>query len=247
MKAEVTIDWKDIPRYFQKYFSNRDGTLAHTDLAPARMSVITNAFVRKEKSVSIDLLPILKLRLANKNFRCEFITSEDGKSTGCTYADSTPEITRDNLKLAADVSTLQKLLAHWNESWVDDINKGRIRALGATHIGTNCCPMVVFYMGVGEQQSIPPEFDIIAKDKAYAVVARNSGPQQLATSRWSDAFSTAFENYLDRIELRAAFKDNQYSFVPELVWRPGKTSGEECVKATAEDSDSGVSVNLSAD
>ncbi|KAF1931296.1 uncharacterized protein M421DRAFT_417942 [Didymella exigua CBS 183.55] len=249
MKADVTIDWRDVPRYLLKYYTSHDGTSAHTDLAPARMTIITNASLRGNKPVEIDLLPILKFRLANTNFECAFIRSGDEESKGCACVQNVPEITRDDLNtlLAADRTTLQKLLAHQNESWVEDITQSRIHKLIASHIGTNCCPNLRFYIGPGEEQSVSPEFANIAKDKGAALLAEDSGPRQVTASHWTLTFSRNFDDYMDRIKLRTAFTDNQYGFVPEFKWSPVKAMRKEGIKSIAaayghgpeENSDSG--------
>ncbi|KAF3032931.1 hypothetical protein E8E12_004568 [Didymella heteroderae] len=220
LKAEVTIPWRDVPRYFQKYFTDKNGAFTHIVLAPARMTIITNACLREGKPVEIDLLPILKFRLANENFECEFVRCGDEKSNACVCAHGAAEVTRDDMKtlLAADVTTLRKLLTHGDESWVKDIKEGRIQKLVATHIGTNCCPKLKFYLGHGERGSFSPEFKTIAEDAGNAQVAADSGPQRMATSHWIHAFSRAFDDYLNRIKLQTAFMDNQYKFLSEFIW-----------------------------
>lgn len=118
LKAEITIHWRDVPRFFQKYFTDKDGALAHMDLAPTRMTVITNACMVENEPVEIDLLPLLKFRLADEKFECEFIRSGDEKSNECVCAHGAAAVTRDDMNtlLAADVTTLQKLLTHPEES-----------------------------------------------------------------------------------------------------------------------------------
>lgn len=250
-KADVIIDWRDVPRYFHTYFTDHDGIFTPNELAPARMVVITNASLWKGKPVNIDLLPILKLRLANENFKCEFIRSGDEESKGCGCVLNAAEVTGNDLKtlLAADVTTLQKLLMHQDEGWVKDVHEGRIHKLVASHIGTNCCPTVRFHIGPGEQQSVPAEFVTIAKDKGKALVAAESRPLQVAASHWILAFSTTFDAYMDRIKLQSAFTDNQYSFYAEFKWSLGQTVRKERVKSAVatcgpeKDSESGVSVD----
>lgn len=250
LMSEITIYWRDVPRYFQKYFTDNDGALAHIELAPARMTIITNICLNECKPINIDLLPILKFRLAHKSFECEFVTSGYDEGTGCDCAHGAAAITRDDLRtlLAADVATMQKLLGHQDEDWVKDIKEGRIQKLIATHIGTNCCPMIKFYVGRGERGSFSPEFETIAEDAELAQVAADSGPRPGATSHWVHAFSRAFDDYLNRVKIQTAFTDNQYSFLPifirsteETIWKE-KMKGIATTDGAGEDTDSGVSV-----
>lgn len=118
----------------------------------------------------------------------------------------------------------------------------------ATHIGTNCCPVVKFYIGRGEDRSFPPEFKTIAEDAELAQFASENGPRQGATSHWVHAFARAFHDYLERIKLHATFTDNQYGFIPHFIWSTEEAVREERMKIistasdTEEDTDSGVSV-----
>ena len=251
LKASIIIHWRDVPRYLQKYFTDKDGALANIKLAPARMIIITNICGVGSKPVDIDLLPILKFRLANTSFECEFVTSGHEEGTECECAHGAAAVTRDDLKtlLAADVTTLQKLLRHEEEDWVKDIKEGRIQKLVATHIGTNCCPMIGFYVGKGDQGSLSPEFATIAEDPELAQVAEDSGPLTAATSHHSvPAFSRAFDDYLNRVKLMAAFTENQYTFISICIWSTEEAVRMEKVKTVAStdgagaDTDSGVSV-----
>lgn len=249
LKAEITINWRDVPRYFQRYYIE-DGALAHVDLAPARMTIITNVCLVGGKPVSIDLLPILKLRLANQSFDCEFVISGYEESTGCDCGYGAAAVTRDDLTtlLAADTATLQQLLRHEDEDWVNDIKGGRIQKLVATHIGTNCCPMIKFHVGRGEKGSFSPEFETIAKDAELAQVAADGEQRPVATSHWVHAFSRAFNGYLGRIKLQAAFAENQYGFLSVCIWstklaaRWENTKANDVTSDAGEDTDSGMSI-----
>lgn len=188
------------------------------------MTIFTNTCVKEGRSVEIDLLPILKFRLANKDFTCEFIRAESEEDKGCACVYNGLEVLRDDLKtlLAADVLTVQKLLTHQHEDWIEDITKGRIHKLMVSHIGTNCCPQARFFIGPGLHNSVPSEFADIGKDKKKAQMAEMNGFRQLTASHWLITFSRNFDDYMDRIKLRSAFLDNQYSFLSEFKWSPAK-------------------------
>ena len=99
--------------------------------------------------VEIDLLLVVRFSFANKRFTCKFVKCEL-KKTARLYEEQTLHTI-----LAADVSTMQGLLTHRGEGWIQDVTEGRIYRLMISCIGTEEYPRARFCFGPGEYSTVP--------------------------------------------------------------------------------------------
>ncbi|KAJ8114093.1 hypothetical protein OPT61_g3947 [Boeremia exigua] len=225
LKADVAIDWKDVSSYLNTFFPSHNGEVANIKLAPGRITVFTNTYRKRglvKAAHEIDLLPILKFGLDNKEFACKF--AERKIEGGCV--ENYGGLTQEELQILreADVNTIQTLLAHRNPEWVEDITKGRIRKLMASQLGTNEFPVANFHIGLGEDNCVPPEF---------AKISQQNEPRR----HEPESDNSEIDDYLSRVGLRAVFESNPYDFLWEYEWTPGKCNPGNTSSASPENTE----------
>ena len=213
LKAYVTIDWRDVPSYFETFFPTRDGNVSNIDLAPRGMTVLTNTFRKRDDvrtPVEIDILPIVKIGLIDKNFTCRFKFDERwivGENIGVEIKNM----------IAADVKTLQSLLTHRHQEWVGDVMAGRVHRLMVSHIATESYPRAQFFLGSGKDNTVPSEFVHGGQEKLteYPNITHH-GEQSMSSH--SIGVSDSTERYVRRVELHDIFMDNDYVFLWNVDW-----------------------------
>ncbi|KAH6621837.1 hypothetical protein C7974DRAFT_456575 [Boeremia exigua] len=219
LKTDVAIDWRDVPSYFNTFFPTQDGVVANIDFAPERMTIYSNCYRQGEAlttPVEIDLLPILKLGLANMGFTCSF---ERCEIKGDTFEPGQELTTEEVQSLqSADVGTVQKLLAHRHWDWVKDVVEGRIKKLMVSQIGTNFFPQAKFHIGPGKAEVLPTEFANIKAKKARTRTEDET--YALNALGQADPLSSQpeFGEYVQRVGLRAVFFANRYEFLWDHEW-----------------------------
>lgn len=206
LKAQVIIDWKDVPAYLKTFFSTQNNKILNIDLAPKSITIFTNTYYHgnnkdaAKAGVAIDLLPILRMGLNNDKFKCNFM-----------YEPSSAEATTLDLNkvaiMRADVTTLHKLLTHRHACWLQDVVKGRIRRLLISHIGTEDYPRARFFLGPGYDGTLPDEFpqDVKISDTPKSLDLHSYLAQ-------SFTYPQMLDRYVMRIGLRDAFAGNEYVF-----------------------------------
>lgn len=216
LKAHMTINWRDIPAYFRMFYPTQNGTLSNIELAPEGMTVFTNTYCKGDANtaVVIDLLPIVKLGLADKAFRCVFVSEET--SMGAAASDP-----NQVAMIKADVKTIQKLLAHRHPDWIADVFERRVRRLTISHIGTEDFPRARFIIGPAVDGSIP---DVLVRG------AQETDISQLRSHRAEGirralTFPSLMDGYVKHVDLRSAFTENRYIFLWEVGWERGQ---QEC-------------------
>ncbi|KAF2623798.1 hypothetical protein BU25DRAFT_424490 [Macroventuria anomochaeta] len=219
LRADVVINWRDVPSYFDTFFPTSKGKIVNIGLVPKCMTIFTNTFLRNDQDqipVELDLLPILKFGLANKMFTCKFVKCEV-QNSACVQDE---EIFREEIQtlLAADVNTIQKLLTHQHQDWVEDVTKGRIHRLMVSHIGTDAYPHAKFYIGPGEDNSVPSEFVKTSRNKLQAEADNALRSQEVLSRHGLFAVPYNFNEYVRRVELRNIFLDNPYVFLWDFEW-----------------------------
>lgn len=217
LKADVTIDWRHVPLYFETFFPTIDRDISNIDLAPERMTIFANTYPRKDSGktpVEIDIVPIIRLGLANKNFTCKLTKCE--VESGPWTRDEQHSASGMQTVMAADISTVQQLFRHRHHEWVRDIQEGSIHKLMVSYIGTETYPRALFYFKPSEHGIVPSEI---------ARMTRKRSRVHASVARWDDeafndyqsvAASLALQTYIRRIHLHDIFSENQYVFLWDL-------------------------------
>lgn len=220
MRRHVNIDWKDVPLYLDTFFPMRDGKVSNIDLAPTGMTIYTNAYckiterhgVKAKSPVEIDLVPLLKMRLANGSFTCEF--KYDPRLS--VLVEATDIYEGRQTMVGADIDTLSKLLSHQHKSWLWDIAHGTVRKLMISHIGTEIYPKARFFVGPDTENALSSKLIMSTRKELLA-----QSHVLLSTGERIRVSHTA-QSYMACIELRHAFDENEYVFLWEMLWdNPG--------------------------
>ena len=177
------------------------------------MTILTNTFRKSDDvrtPVEIDMLPIVKIGLIDENFTCQFKFDERwivGENIGAEIKNM----------IAADVKTLQSLLTHRHQDWVQDIMAGRVHRLMVSHIATESYPRARFFLGPGKDDTVPSEFVHVGQEKlmAYPNIAHHI---QQSMSNHSIELSNSTDRYVRRVELYDVFMDNDYVFLWSVDW-----------------------------
>lgn len=221
LKADVSMDWKDVPLYLDQFFPTRDGIVTDIELAPGRMNIFTD-----NSSAEIDMLTILKFGLANESFDCQFSKGAKAPSDCGVIHEEDDDLSEEDLSTLfnADVDTIKKLLAHRHPHWVADVAEGRIHRLMITQIGTNSYPQAKFHIGQGTDTQLPDEFAKIRERKAQTQMENPRHNRGVANRFHVSAPPHYFDEYVERIRLDNIFLANQYSFLWNYEWIEEDTS-----------------------
>lgn len=131
----MNIAWRDVPRYLDAFHPSKEGRVQNTGEALAVMTVICDQGEKKKALVTIDLLPLIKLHLAQDSFVVNFVRSDD--EAGRVAASITEE---DKSYFKGDSDILHIMVRHRIERWLHDINSGHILGITCSPIGTAAEP-----------------------------------------------------------------------------------------------------------
>jgi hypothetical protein len=214
MRAHVTIDWKDVPLYFEIFFPTSDGKVSNIDFAPTGITIFINAYRKSDETpVNIDMIPILQMRFMHKSFTCEFkhdpsLSLQEGTRNGQPIRKEV---------IAADIRTLDRLFQHHHRHWMWDVTTGRVRKLIVSHIGTERYPRAQFFLGPDEQNTIPSEFVYVTQKSSVLPSGLPLYSNEIATPQ------PGIDRYVRRVELRDYFIENPYVFLWDALWElPGR-------------------------
>lgn len=221
LKADVLIDWKYFPSYLNNVFSSRDKKMKDIDLAPGKITIFTNPYVKLENTVEIDILPIVKFGFLNKDFK-SYIQRGEVATLGddSERHEGVDDLSTEDLRslLAADVDTIQKLLAHRHPDWVTDVTEGRIQRIMVSQIGTNHYPRARFSLGNGVDKHLPAEFRKIREKNARAEGKTLGSDHEARNPFEIFAAPSDFDDYMERVRLDDIFLGNQYQFFWDHEW-----------------------------
>ncbi|KAF2832716.1 hypothetical protein CC86DRAFT_425332, partial [Ophiobolus disseminans] len=169
-KVPLTINWGDVPRYLDAFHPTIKGQVQNCEQASATMRILTDHFTRNGQSVTIDLLILVKISLAQTTFTCQFVRSEAGEA-----AAGEEEITY----LRGDSGVLQVLMQHRDEQWVQDIQSGKVVRISITPIGMSEDPAFQIHqlhdersrhlaeLGYAYDEDEPRYFEVVGLDDVW--------------------------------------------------------------------------------
>ena len=143
MKASVTIDWADVPGYFDAFYPSTAGQVQNIDYAPSSMAIFTDIYHTNDISVEVDILPLLKIWHTHDTFKCDFVRSITNMDGPGRVVEATAE---EQAYLKADRTLLQSLIRHKNEQWLDDISNGKVVKILVSPIGMEPEPEVLLFV-----------------------------------------------------------------------------------------------------
>lgn len=212
LRADVTLDWRDIPTYFALFFPFQNGATVNIEFAPERMTIFNNTCFTKglfRSLVIIDLLPLVNFSLAKENFSCTFTTRESKRKPSMMDRLYTPAQLQDMQR--ADSLTLQQIVTHRNSEWAQDISAGRIHKIIVSQVGTGLFPRATFHTGPGRDKRMMPELG--DPDMMRREGTDNPAAMGVAARSWAYySERNCLENYLERVGLKRIFIENQYTF-----------------------------------
>lgn len=211
LRADVTIDWRDVPTYFNLFFPTRNGVTANIEFAPERMTIFNNTCFTKgffQNFVIIDILPIVNFSLAKQNFTCIFTKRKSKR--GPSLLDRLHTAAQLQALQLADVHTLRQIITHRNRGWVEDVSAGRIHKIMISQVGTSAFPTATFHIGPGRDNSRIPE---LAKPSEEIEGGKESESSVCNSGRWRLMSERSnFDSYLERVGLREVFRENEFTF-----------------------------------
>ena len=135
-KADVTIDWKNLPRYIDRFYPTVGGEIQHIEQAPMKINILLPLSVgcsRDDGSVDFDLLPLIKMGLENQQVRCTF--AHDG-------------VVEESKKavMSVDIRAFENLLATRDDRWISDIRVGNLVNVMVDYEGLDVQPLTTFVL-----------------------------------------------------------------------------------------------------
>jgi hypothetical protein len=148
MRAQVTIAWRDLPNYINTFYPTAKGQLKNLEQAPSALKIIADYDKKNGENVTIDVLPLIKMRHAHAAFQCHFVhlISDDGLEP--ELADN--EVEARPYWLTADSKMILNLINHTHVRWLQDVSTGRVEKILVDFLGTFVEPIVQFYVHTHE-------------------------------------------------------------------------------------------------
>lgn len=148
LKAPVELEWDDVPDYLTLIFRSPEGErylgcifppseedpTPQLDIDPSSMSIVVptterDNWGRLKPTAKLDVLPIIRLRHRNADFRCTFAMK--------------PEHSPEDLKyLRGDINILEAFLNHDDEAWRNEVSSGKVVYVPIANIGAVESPYV---------------------------------------------------------------------------------------------------------
>jgi hypothetical protein len=134
-QALVTIDWNDVPRYFNAWYPSVAGQLQNIELAPPSITILVTGLSLDQLSsqtrdLEIDILSLVKMRLGKPGFSCRF-----QRNPALPYHEDEDRAAEQRLYLKADTTMLLALIYHNNQRWSDNVQSGKVPELRVEPIG----------------------------------------------------------------------------------------------------------------
>ncbi|KAF2133774.1 hypothetical protein P153DRAFT_409020 [Dothidotthia symphoricarpi CBS 119687] len=151
MKRAVMIDWRDVRQYLDTFYPTVDGKVTNIELAPAAMTVFVDHHIRNGSRVSVDILPLLRIRHRHNTFTCDFVigdeTKQDADAVGDYFDHDEHSV---SLYVRKENDALFELFALQNKHWLNYITSNIFTGIDVPLIGSPYPEVISFYIDLEE-------------------------------------------------------------------------------------------------